>query len=845
MALLYWLPLNGNLNQCGLSGYKATSNNVTFGANGKFTKSAATTGNANSYIETNFPISEIGNKDFSISVWVKIPTQTSGTWKCVIGTKGTGAASMGANLYWQYVQKKLMWSTGDGSTAQEFFTTDTLDSIVYDKWVNIIMIRDHNDSKVGYFIVNKQRYDLTTIPTILTFSGTRTFRIGSNYDNTYPLNEYIADIRIYDHVLTSSEIDKIYAAEFCHYHFNDPMVIQDKHKYQLPSEYQEVEYLESSGTQWINTGYIHKAYPLTLTALMSWNGDSGFHTSGEHDFWGNYSNGLNTTDIFVCGKQSGAHAWYQWGGASWIPHSDVNLVFCDKHYTSFTYEGASGRKAVIDGVEYHSTLSNYNNTTGTTNPIGLFSGAGDRNYLAASVRIYTASIKENHKLVVKLVPCYRKSDGKPGMYDLISQTFKTNVGTGEFYIGPLVKELPNEYYSIRSCDSDGTQRLDTGMHATYGDRWTFEFENRANNGTVMKPSNENKGYSTGNPNTLGIAGGGRVQADSFTSFSVWRYGSNYQFSPNIKLSDTKNQIFEEILIIKEKTSNYLYNKSLNQYHSMIDANTPNTTNFDSSANMCLFQDIAYPFPGAKHFYRCTCQHNNIMVRDLIPAVRKLDKKVGMYDLVNDVFYSSVISNKELTQGETDRGILYDGTGWNWQGIKNNKIILENNSPRYNTGTVFNPQYIYAPNLKPNGMTNMTLSAWVYLNNYHASDRSVIAVNGTYMTITSDGKLSSYAYGKSHAGYDDSITVIPLNTWTHIAEVWDDTSVKLYINGVLDTTVNTSGAMSGGSVASPMCIGSENGTTTRQLNGNLTDWRYFATALTADEVMNLYKMGHAA
>jgi len=54
-----------------------------------------------------------------------------------------------------------------------------------------------------------------------------------------------------------------------------------------------------------------------------------------------------------------------------------------------------------------------------------------------------------------------------------------------------------------------------------------------------------------------------------------------------------------------------------------------------------------------------------MVRDLIPAVRKLDKKVGMYDLVNDVFYSSVISNKELTQGETDRGILYDGTGWNW------------------------------------------------------------------------------------------------------------------------------------------------------------------------------------
>lgn len=38
-----------------------------------------------------------------------------------------------------------------------------------------------------------------------------------------------------------------------------------------------------------------------------------------------------------------------------------------------------------------------------------------------------------------LVPCYRKSDIKPGMYDMISETFYTNVNTGgDFEVGPDV-----------------------------------------------------------------------------------------------------------------------------------------------------------------------------------------------------------------------------------------------------------------------------------------------------------------------------------------------------------------------------------------------------------------------
>lgn len=50
-------------------------------------------------------------------------------------------------------------------------------------------------------------------------------------------------------------------------------------------------------------------------------------------------------------------------------------------------------------------------------------------------RIYSFSLEKDDSEVLNLVPCYRDSDNKPGMYDLISNTFLTNSGGGEFTWG--------------------------------------------------------------------------------------------------------------------------------------------------------------------------------------------------------------------------------------------------------------------------------------------------------------------------------------------------------------------------------------------------------------------------
>ena len=50
-------------------------------------------------------------------------------------------------------------------------------------------------------------------------------------------------------------------------------------------------------------------------------------------------------------------------------------------------------------------------------------------------KIYNAKIYNGDSLVRDFVPCYRKEDNVIGMYDLISNTFYTNSGTGDFEKG--------------------------------------------------------------------------------------------------------------------------------------------------------------------------------------------------------------------------------------------------------------------------------------------------------------------------------------------------------------------------------------------------------------------------
>ena len=53
-------------------------------------------------------------------------------------------------------------------------------------------------------------------------------------------------------------------------------------------------------------------------------------------------------------------------------------------------------------------------------------------------KMYSLKVGVKKREEAYFIPCYRKSDSEPGMYDLVSKMFFTNAGTGEFLVGPDV-----------------------------------------------------------------------------------------------------------------------------------------------------------------------------------------------------------------------------------------------------------------------------------------------------------------------------------------------------------------------------------------------------------------------
>lgn len=190
----------------------------------------------------------------------------------------------------------------------------------------------------------------------------------------------------------------------------------------LPSWYQRVEYLESTGTQWINTEY--KANPLSamrVTLQQTSVRDSITGATG------------GSTARFVVGI--GSALTYYWGlgsvnhEGSFYPSPDVakHTMFVDaknKHYGIdnhvYSFSGSMGTSPNVVDIFARSASD-------TGAPTDYFYG-----------KIFSVIITEDDVKKRFFIPCYRKSDSKPGMYDLVYEVFCTNAGTGEFIVGPDV-----------------------------------------------------------------------------------------------------------------------------------------------------------------------------------------------------------------------------------------------------------------------------------------------------------------------------------------------------------------------------------------------------------------------
>jgi len=176
----------------------------------------------------------------------------------------------------------------------------------------------------------------------------------------------------------------------------------------LPTGFTALEYIESTGTQYIDTGITVKATTLAEFEYQFVGSAATNYVFGQIAGFGNRVMGYRKTAIW------------------WFRRTDLNLGDNDKHKVVFDQDG----KVYRDGFG-----------TQQSQTILLFAERNDNSAInKGKVKIYNFKLKEGTtpSIIQNLIPARRNSDGVLGMYDTVSNTFFTNAGTGEFIAGPVV-----------------------------------------------------------------------------------------------------------------------------------------------------------------------------------------------------------------------------------------------------------------------------------------------------------------------------------------------------------------------------------------------------------------------
>lgn len=195
----------------------------------------------------------------------------------------------------------------------------------------------------------------------------------------------------------------------------------------LPSTYQEVEYIQSSWTQYIDTLFtpnstskvIFKISNFTInssnqylfcTYSTRWNNMFALLWNSTRQWWTNWN-------LFFWSTGYWLQSWNIWNG--WMHTAELSSNW---FYVDWT---------LIQTVSW---------TFSWANSIALFTWHNNTSiwYDNGSFKLYYFQIYESWTLVRDFVPCYRKSDSVIWLYDLVNSVFYTNSWSWTFTKWPDV-----------------------------------------------------------------------------------------------------------------------------------------------------------------------------------------------------------------------------------------------------------------------------------------------------------------------------------------------------------------------------------------------------------------------
>lgn len=412
----------------------------------------------------------------------------------------------------------------------------------------------------------------------------------------------------------------------------------------LPANYTKCAYLQSDGTQYIDTGVIP-------------NDETGLYLKAQ-------TLKFNDGIPFGCRDTTETHILY-------IPHPSSSAK--NMRYAWETYVDTGLDWLIADDLVYTSSINLYNNrkvqfnsnnldyinylttTLSDTIDTSLWLFSYNRNnefestYSVWGGRIYRAKITQGENLIHDFVPCLDEN-GIPCMYDLVSETPFYKAQGNEFAYA-IEHQLPSDFIKLKYLKSTGTQYIKTGYIPTnntglYGELYNI---NPSLSSTVPV------GMYNGTSNTYFFLG--RVVTNKDASYG---WGS----VPSV--GGQGNVIYESYLNYNNDKQSRIYSPAFaDKINSLSDL--PFTPSYDFA--MFGINNNGTVTGSGYRIYRVKITENTTLVRDFVPAFDERLMKPCMYDLVNNVAYYND------GEGEFDYNRDFEGTytGYGVSSVVGNRL----------------------------------------------------------------------------------------------------------------------------------------------------------------------------
>ena len=360
----------------------------------------------------------------------------------------------------------------------------------------------------------------------------------------------------------------------------------------LPGIYQQVEWIQASNSQYIDT----LVYPTNKTKvdfkISNWSQTWSHQIFWEDRNWSSWDWGFSiVTDAY--------HFNWPVSCSHWMNNWAVHIWEYSQQWLYVDW--------VLKATPATTTF-----TASNTMTIFCLNRNGSKIEFTDN-KLYYFNIYEDWNLIREFIPCYRKSDWVIWFYDKVNKEFYTNQGSWTFTKGNDVNIKLKDFNELEYIQSSWTQWIDTGVIPTSNTLSQIKFINLAATWDViywMYNWNDNADYRF------------------FNASSTMYFDLN---SSRIQWSSVVVNTLYELEIGNNYVKNVWASSNILSWNTVSWYTGSTTIKLNRSGNWAISQN---------KWYYVKIQENWELVRDFMPARRKSDWTIWMIDKVNMAFYTN-------------------------------------------------------------------------------------------------------------------------------------------------------------------------------------------------------------